>query len=429
MNPVSVCSTFLILFVLYAYLSVYETKDLTVTLVRYSNQSKETSSDDEFMEIMKVRHQERIQQARSICQSSEKYKCLLSDAPNVKSLYSEKYKYTICRIQKVASSNWLRAVLVMDEFHTVDDAYNHKVTGADIVQFTYQHRQLNKIHDTAQIRKIWDESLNIITVRNPFERLVSAYRDKFVTKENATHAVSQHYHVKVARQVQSAGQRYRKDPQERGVWYRDPTFEDFVNYLVHSDPDKKYDVHWMTYMQHCKPCIFKYDVIVKLETQDSDMKYLRRLLNVPEKFNDVFLMPKRPAAYDFREYYRNLDPELISKLYKIHEIDFKIFGYPRPKFVPEKCVSHRSPIDLQAPPSFIINEKSGIPARELSKPEPNVFPKDTLIYQTSENSPSAKQSESFSDNEKSVQETSNSDPKASLTHALKFARVKPQNGH
>ena len=47
----------------------------------------------------------------------------------------------------------------------------------------------------------------IITVRNPFDRLVSAYREKMMPSKSV-HA-SKYYHVQVAKQVQTVGMKYR----------------------------------------------------------------------------------------------------------------------------------------------------------------------------------------------------------------------------
>jgi len=332
---------FCLLFVLYTYSSLDLKRDTknavsSLTTIPVPNpQQPSYLNDDEFMEIMKVRQHERVLQVRSVCTNYEQNQCLgKSRSANIKSLYSKNYNYTICRMQKVASSNWLRAVLVMDGFYSVEDALNQTVHGRDVVQFTYRNRQLS-IKPREERNAFWETSLNIITVRNPFHRVVSAYREKFLTLNRTK--FSENYHKTVANEVQTLGRVYRKDRLQQSRWFPEPTFEDFVNFLVRSKSASANDIHWLPFTQHCEPCIYDYDVIVKLETLDSDMRYLRKLLNVPHKFDDVFLMPKKPYVYDVGDYFQNLDPDLVAMLYKRYEQDFKIFGYAKPDFVPNLC--------------------------------------------------------------------------------------------
>ena len=55
------------------------------------------------------------------------------------------------------------------------------------------------------------------------------------------------------------------------------SFEDFVNFLIYSNPrgNLRNDANWRTYTATCTPCENRYDVIIKLETLEEDLKYLK----------------------------------------------------------------------------------------------------------------------------------------------------------
>ena len=123
----------------------------------------------------------------------------------------------------------------------------------------------------------------------------------------------------------------------RTEWLSYPTFEDFINFILHSNQGNSQDVHWMQYWTACSPCIYDYDAIVKLESLDSDMRYLREVLNVPPVYNDIFLMPKKNNTYDSSDFFKSIDECLVLQLYERYRKDFEIFGYAKPDYVADAC--------------------------------------------------------------------------------------------
>lgn len=44
----------------------------------------------------------------------------------------------------------------------------------------------------------------------------------------------------------------------------EPTFREFVDYLIETDLGSYGDDHWMPYYLFCTPCLVKYDIIAKV---------------------------------------------------------------------------------------------------------------------------------------------------------------------
>ena len=96
-------------------------------------------------------------------------------------------------------------------------------------------------------------------MRHPFERLVSAFRDKFELSRKYGYVYS-HYASKII-------------SQPAGINSRRPTFREFVEYLLRERLEE-YNDHWLPYWLHCHMCEMEYDVIGKMETWNEDVKFI-----------------------------------------------------------------------------------------------------------------------------------------------------------
>merc|ERR1711874_6068 len=81
-------------------------------------------------------------------------------------------------------------------------------------------------------------SLVFLIVRHPFERLVSAYRDKFELARKYAYVYSMY-----ASKILGLG------AQEEAERARRPTFSEFVSYLLRV-PVQQFNDHWVPYWLH-----------------------------------------------------------------------------------------------------------------------------------------------------------------------------------
>ena len=112
------------------------------------------------------------------------------------------------------------------------------------------------------------------------------------------------------------------------------TFEDFVNYLITLDVSMC-DFHFRSYLAFCDPCEVTYDYVIKFETMENDIEYLKQKLNISDYHKRaVFPNKKFKASTTFmRNTFKSIPKELGLKLYGKYQKDFDIFGYEKPEWL------------------------------------------------------------------------------------------------
>lgn len=185
-----------------------------------------------------------------------------------------------------------------------------------------------------------------MTVRHPYERVVSAYRDKVQNADKL-----QFYRI-IGKQ---AKKNYRELPdnleKDREVLARisddivnsrdfsnldvnnpfnnpmGPTFTEFSKSVL---LDNISDMHWASYQSYCAPCFMNYSAIVRFETLAQDNMYILQKtgLNVaewPDHTNPT--LDGATEEKTWKSYFRELDWELLE-LYQIkYKLDCEIFQY------------------------------------------------------------------------------------------------------
>ena len=114
-----------------------------------------------------------------------------------------------------------------------------------------------------------------MVVRHPFERLLSAYRDKLEDLSRDIEARDGYYFTMYGKQVQYSTVQYstvqyyftmygkqivaefRDRGSTNGTEALEPSWREFVTYLLNT-PATKYDEHWMPMWMLCSPCIIRY---------------------------------------------------------------------------------------------------------------------------------------------------------------------------
>ncbi len=102
------------------------------------------------------------------------------------------------------------------------------------------------------------EYFKFVTVRHPFDRLVSAFIDKFANPQN-------NYYPNLFRKV-------IRSTIDVDVRRRRLAFEEFVHMIELNYTGGSFvDNHWKTFDELCNPCAVQYDAIAKIETLEHDM--------------------------------------------------------------------------------------------------------------------------------------------------------------
>lgn len=162
----------------------------------------------------------------------------------------------------------------------------------------------------------------MIIVRDPFERLLSAYRDKIENRFK-----HEYYYQRFSKLMFNNNNKL--------IINKVPTFIEFIKYLIKINKNNNnliIDEHFKTYFNDCSPCSIQYDYILKLDGSfNYEFNYfIYNYFNITtivnnnynNKINDTILY----------KYYSQLNHELLNQLYQIYQIDFQLFNYSPNKY-------------------------------------------------------------------------------------------------
>ncbi|XP_026857538.2 carbohydrate sulfotransferase 11 [Electrophorus electricus] len=236
----------------------------------------------------------------------------------------DEHSLLYCYVPKVACTNWKRVMMVL----TGDGRYHDPMAiPANEAHVAGRLRSLAD-YPPPEINRRLRSYLKFIFVREPFERLVSAYRNKFTRSYNT--AFHKRYGTRIIR-------RHRADPQpealERG---NDVAFEEFVYYLV--DPrtqrEEPFNEHWERVHSLCHPCLIHYDVVGKYETLAQDAHYVLKLASADREVQFPAISKSTRTTGDMTaKFFNNISPFYQRKLYNLYRMDFLLFNYSVPAYL------------------------------------------------------------------------------------------------
>uniref|UniRef100_A0A8C5HAS5 Carbohydrate sulfotransferase n=1 Tax=Gouania willdenowi TaxID=441366 RepID=A0A8C5HAS5_GOUWI len=186
---------------------------------------------------------------------------------HVKHLFVEdKYKLLYCQVPKAGCTNWKRTLMVL-----AGQASNAQNIKHDIVHSGKHLKKLDSFKRQEIMHRLATYT-KVMFVREPLERMVSAYRDKF---ENP----NKYYHSLFGKKIIS---KYRAKPSKAALKTGSGVmFKEFVQYLLDVHRPVGMDVHWEQANQLCNPCLINYDFIGKFENMEEESNFLLRLVGAP----------------------------------------------------------------------------------------------------------------------------------------------------
>jgi len=187
---------------------------------------------------------------------------------------------------------------------------------------------------------------SFLIVRHPFNRLVSAFRDKLERSRQTD--VSEDWYFRtygaiiVAKYRQDAVRRFGEAffsaennfgaplPVQGHRQARQPSFWEFVQYVKRS-PINRMDEHWRPMSSWCSPCLVPYANVIKFERLEEEGRHLKRLIDAEksqkeEKWANPNLTGMKLEDLT-KTYFSMLTKEDVDALYKIYEWDFRLFDY------------------------------------------------------------------------------------------------------
>ncbi|XP_062986732.1 carbohydrate sulfotransferase 9 isoform X2 [Elgaria multicarinata webbii] len=232
----------------------------------------------------------------------------------------DKHKLLYCEVPKAGCSNWKRVLMVLGGLAESTANITH-----DAVHYGKRLKKLDS-YDLKGIHTRLKTYTKVISVRDPMERLVSAFRDKFEHPNSYYHpvfgkSIIKKYRLNADREALTTGS---------GV-----KFKEFIQYLLDPLRPVGMDTHWEQINKLCYPCIINYDFIGKFETLEEDANHFLRLIGAPEgltfpSFKDRHSTDKRTNSEVVRQYLAEIPVTERQKIYDFYYLDYLMFNYTVP---------------------------------------------------------------------------------------------------
>ena len=222
---------------------------------------------------------------------------------------------------------------------------------------------LNKTLTHPQRLKRVKEYFKFMIVRNPLERLVSAYCDKiehpitFSFSDNSSNIILSHQSLPKELDFFEAHRRwilsqYRHAQLERwaksgGNFTLQPSFSDFVRWIVDSD-DSRMNEHFASTIVNAQPCKIWYHFYANFKNYSREVRLLIHKLNIPPHYfvDHNSHAPGNETSTKLHHYYSQLTPHLKRDLFEhmFQELDFYYHLYPEEQWSHAELLGVTEPV-------------------------------------------------------------------------------------
>lgn len=246
-------------------------------------------------------------------------------------IVDEKSKTMLCYAPKVACTNFKRIFLGLAG--VVKPSAVHNISGYD-VHFTYLDRlKFLKDYDKEDKKKKTNEYKKFMFVRDPLERLVSAYRSKFAIHPNPDSRAA------FLNRIDAFYANFPEREKERNIHNTLKTgaitFKDFLYFIFdHLELQGQVNEHFVPIYDLCNPCKVHYDYIGSYENLIAEANYIFKELSISYHFpakNDNYSSVETRDIVE--AYYTDLPPDLIHSVWEIFKKDYMIFDMPIPTWI------------------------------------------------------------------------------------------------
>uniref|UniRef100_A0A1I8PV94 Carbohydrate sulfotransferase n=1 Tax=Stomoxys calcitrans TaxID=35570 RepID=A0A1I8PV94_STOCA len=266
------------------------------------------------------------QRRQHLQQTCEKYNLYSFYPPMPKEFFiSPGHNLVWCNVFKAASSTWMYYFNILGGY---DARYLQKIETPpiELARQRFPRPYLQDLLDSLP------SSLSFLFARDPFERIVSGYRNKLEGGKNT-------YYKWLANRIIK---RFRQYPGTAGK-PKGPTFNEFVLYLIEQHGDQKvFNEHWAPIYNFCTPCSINFTIIGKVETFNRDSEYIIRQAGL-----ESLLLGKLPknalrrignlskggkTLTSLEKYFSEIKRSTLDQLIDIYKLDFELFDYDYTKY-------------------------------------------------------------------------------------------------
>ncbi|XP_074518266.1 carbohydrate sulfotransferase 12-like [Halichoeres trimaculatus] len=239
-------------------------------------------------------------------------------------LVDDENGFIFCYIPKVACTSWRRVMVVLSR----GEPYQDPVSISKGI--AHNPKGIPKLRDSPEIemKAKLKHYTKFLFVRDPFVRILSAYRDKFMGLNGVYY-----YFSKLIMRRYSNIPNPPETAEEAFSSHMRPSFHNFVQYLLdlNTESPLAFDPHWRPMYRLCHPCLIDYDFIGHQESFHEESMQLLSIL----KLGDTIKFPpsniNMTTTDTVLEWFKTVPLEDRRRLFKLYEEDFRLFGYSEPK--------------------------------------------------------------------------------------------------
>ncbi|XP_070198058.1 carbohydrate sulfotransferase 11-like isoform X2 [Littorina saxatilis] len=255
----------------------------------------------------------------------------LKSSPFSHVLVNDKNKMLYCIVAKVACSNWRRVLLALSGKVNATNP-----TDINIHAVHHQYKSLLPLlrsFTRPESEHRLSNYYKFMFVRNPLERLLSAWRNKFQTNMSTSVSFRRYFVQVIVRQ-------YRNDSQQLDKKSLDSVqirFDEFLRFVVdQAEKGAVLNDHWERFHKLCHPCTVRYDFVGRYEHLEEDAMRVLKSVHADR----MVRFPERSAVYKhsrttevMREFYKDIPASLLKRVYRCYQEDFQLFNYSVPDFL------------------------------------------------------------------------------------------------
>ena len=232
-------------------------------------------------------------------------------------IVSERYKTLFCFVPKVACSNWKRVFYVLGGHFNSTENISH-VNSQELGKLRF----LRHYSDAIKVNNMLKTYKKIAFVREPMERFLSAYRNKFAPVDPPRRGFYYNIGLNIIK-------RMRKN--STGLTPDYPTFKEFANFAI-STPVSSHDEHWDRQHNLCAPCDMNYDFVGTYDNIKADADAAIMLMGADKEvtFPNVEAAPEGQGSQTkMKTFYSQISQEEFTRLQNIYAKDYEIFGFKK----------------------------------------------------------------------------------------------------
>ena len=261
--------------------------------------------------------------------------------------YSKQHNHDACEEHRPANSVYLDNIIT-DDIHQVLYCFIRKVgctsfqammvknVGIETNKTWYPESYMNKVglkqlsqYSRKDISVRLKNYFKFMVVRHPFDRLVSAYQQKFGgIKSYNLGLISHNFAPRYRNVIKKHFGEISKVDSKGEIMLSWPQFLE----LVATEPERFYNNHWASYEHLCNPCRVNYSHVVYMERMKDDIGIVLDRLKNPDGHRPT--LPARNTirdttdrAAELSQHFKNIDPDILKRLLQIYGRDLELFGY------------------------------------------------------------------------------------------------------